>query len=548
MRVEPRLAAVPTEPEKLLAAETKGGAKMSDPAVLLPALNRVLTQFPDYSDGYAIRAGLLCSEGDRAAILADINSALEHRDNSRVEKSAGLFSMRAKIEHLNGNDDDALAELEKSINANPTEANNFVNSGAIAPEKTAGTCTWTEPDMDALVQRFPTDYRPYMLRGLYFGFFTNFNDDLSLQRRALDEFKKAAEANPEAGLPHYFAANAMLKWSLFKQANMSDQQRRDFYRAPLDELDKALTLNPKFLPALIDRANIYFRLNQFQNALSDYNRYLEIDPNAPGALDGRGPAELGLGKVSKAIDDFGKTIRAQKGLDGAEYETRADAYMKNGQWDLAIKDLTAAISHQIGNQVLLINIGQFRALYPEYKPANDEAVARKLNQTFLPNVKYEDFSQRFLQTNNGWSLQPDLYLTRSRAYLGAGDWYDAVIDFRRARNAAPYLSKFIDDERWGEITSSQIGRVYMDMKTFEVNRSESTKVWIKVVQGSGGDLEPYSLGQYELDCSKHQIRVNAIADYEASGEPKASRQGGRWESVIPETLGEIMYNGACRSH
>jgi hypothetical protein len=70
---------------------------------------------------------------------------------------------------------------------------------------------------------------------------------------------------------------------------------------------------------------------------------------------------------------------------------------------LAIKYLTAAISHQIGNQVLLINIGQFRALYPEYKAANDEAVARKFNQTFFSNVKYEDFSQRFLQTNNGWS-------------------------------------------------------------------------------------------------------------------------------------------------
>jgi hypothetical protein len=110
MRVEPRPAVVPTEPEKMLAAETKGGAKWSDPAVLLPVLNRVLTEFPDYSDGYAMRAGLLCSGGDRAAVLADINSALEHRHNSRVEKSAAsLFSMRAKIEHLNGNDDDALS-------------------------------------------------------------------------------------------------------------------------------------------------------------------------------------------------------------------------------------------------------------------------------------------------------------------------------------------------------------------------------------------------------------------------------------------------------
>jgi hypothetical protein len=39
--------------------------------------------------------------------------------------------------------------------------------------------------------------------------------------------------------------------------------------------------------------------------------------------------------------------------------------------------------------VLLSNIKQFRAIYPEYKTASDEAVARKLNQTFFPNMKYE---------------------------------------------------------------------------------------------------------------------------------------------------------------
>src|SRR5262249_14799791 len=74
MRVGPRPTTVPSDPEKMLAAETKSGAKMSDPAVLLPALNRVLARFPDYTDGYAMRAGLLCSGNDRTAILTDINN------------------------------------------------------------------------------------------------------------------------------------------------------------------------------------------------------------------------------------------------------------------------------------------------------------------------------------------------------------------------------------------------------------------------------------------------------------------------------------------
>jgi len=549
MRVEPRPATVPSEPERMLAVETHGGTKMNDPAILLPALNRVLAKFPDYSDGYAMRAGSLCSGSDRAAILADINSALKYVDNSRVKESAAsLLSMRAKIEHLNGNDADALADLENAINANLKGADKFVNSGATAPENTAGTCTWTEPDMDALVQRFPSDYRPYVLRGLYFGFFTNFNDDDTLRKRALDEFRKAAEAKPDSALPHYFAASAILKWSFFNQASMSDQQRQAFYRAPLDELDKALALNTKLSPALSDRASIYLHLNQFQNAITDYNRYLEIDPDNAGALDGRGHAELELGKTREAIDDFGKTIGVQKGSDGAEYETRADAYMKDGQWDLAIKDLTAAISLQTGNQVLLMNIGQFRALYPEYKAASDDAVARKLNQTFFPNIKYEDFAKQFLQTNHGWALDPDIYLKRSSAYLGAGNWHMASVDFRRAEDGAPNFSKMLDDERWGEVAPQQNGRVYIDMKTFDDDRSASAKVWIKQVQGSGDDTGPYSLRQFELNCGMRRIRAISVADYDASGKLTGSHEGERWESVVPQTLGETLYNGVCRTH
>ena len=77
------------------------------------------------------------------------------------------------------------------------------------------------------------------------------------------------------------------------------------------------------------------------------------------------------------------------------YEGRADAYMQTREWDLAIKDLTAAISHQIGGNVFG-NVSQFRAIYPEYGAASDDAIAQKLNQTFYPDIKYEDFSVLFL--------------------------------------------------------------------------------------------------------------------------------------------------------
>jgi hypothetical protein len=53
----------------------------------------------------------------------------------------------------------------------------FTNSGAVKPERTAPICVWSLSDMDALVHHFPSDYRSYLFRGLYFGFFTTWDED-----------------------------------------------------------------------------------------------------------------------------------------------------------------------------------------------------------------------------------------------------------------------------------------------------------------------------------------------------------------------------------
>jgi hypothetical protein len=37
----------------------------------------------------------------------------------------------------------------------------------------------------------------------------------------------------------------------------------------------------------------------------------------------------------------------------------------------------------------------------------------------------------------------------------------------------------------------------------------------------------------------------SFANYDATGNLKGSREGGAWESVIPDTLGETLFNGSC---
>jgi tetratricopeptide (TPR) repeat protein len=555
MRVEP-LPTKKTEltaPDRMLgeAMESAGKAGLS---ALLPALNRIIKMYPDHAVAYVLRLAALCEGNDRAAIVADIDSALKFMGNSRVPKEgfATLPAIKAKLQYANGDYAGAMDSLDRFIRADLAKATEFTNSGDVKPEKTASVCVWTEPDMDALVQRFPNDYRSHMFRGLYFGKFAPL-DDGSL-KPALENLSKAAQLNPKSALPQLFKAMLLGEHFVFykrlRRLGWGDAERDKLNAELVGEYAKALALDPNLLPALKGRANANLNLKQFQQAIVDYDRILSLDPQDRGAYHDRGLAKMGLGRdYYGAISDFSSAIKVQprKLQEHYSYESRADTYMKTRQWDLAIRDLTTAISLQVGGSVLLMNVNQFRAIYPEYKAASDEAITRKLHQTFLPDLTYEGFSERFLtRSAMGSTVIPDLYLKRSDAYLKEGNWHLASIDFRRAINGFPDYADAVD--RWREIGQMGDGRGYIDMKTFDDARNDSIKVWIKQARGASEAVGPYELQRFEINCGARQMRTVSLATYDASGNLVGSREGGRWTSIIPDTVGETLYSGACRAN
>jgi hypothetical protein len=134
----------------------------------------------------------------------------------------------------------------------------------------------------------------------------------------------------------------------------------------------------------------------------------------------------------------------------------------------------------------------------------------------------------------------ETYLKRADVYLKADNWHAAQIDFQRAESISP---DFVD--RWREISPLKNERIFVDLKTFNGERRDAINIWVKQVRGFSDDANPFSIRQFELNCSARQIRAMTISFYDAAGNVLGTGQDGNWESIVPESFGENLYNGAC---
>jgi tetratricopeptide (TPR) repeat protein len=249
----------------------------------------------------------------------------------------------------------------------------------------------------------------------------------------MENLRKATEMNTSSALPQFFSAHILNRAFSIERLGMSDSQRGVLNSTMLNYLNKALTLDPNLLPALVDRAKVHFELKQFQQAIPDYDKILALDPKDSGAYNDRGLAKLQLGDTYEAISDLGKAIENKKRQlqKSSSYENRADAYEDAAMGTRYSRPHDCDFAPDWRDRT----VEQHQAVPrsdPEYKTASDEAIARKLNQTFYPNMKYEDFSKGFLHDKPAWrsTMIPDIYVKRSDAYLQAGNWHRAAVEFR----------------------------------------------------------------------------------------------------------------------
>jgi tetratricopeptide (TPR) repeat protein len=118
-------------------------------------------------------------------------------------------------------------------------------------------------------------------------------------------------------------------------------EKGDFERA-IKDYNKAIELNPEDADAYINRGNAYSGLTQYERALEDYNTVIELNPDYVDAYNNRGNAYAEKGNFERAIEDFDKAIELNP-VYVSTYNNRGIAYAEKGERERAIEDFDKAI-------------------------------------------------------------------------------------------------------------------------------------------------------------------------------------------------------------
>jgi len=424
-------------------------------------LGKIISKYPEYSDAYLLRAtiSLLANNADYSRIQSDIDSAIKfHSSNkyhSAYDSTAEMYALRAKVGVLNNSYDQAISDLETAIKIDPSNTNEVFNTGGIKPEENSNPSALQKNELDALIAKYPDDYRTYMFRGLFYRSFARFDEQYFTP--TLNDLKHAQQLNPSSQLVEYLLGSTYQNGLISTKAAWADISdltgatggyKEKVYVVALQHFQKASELDSGFALAYAGAAESLYDLKRYSEAIPYYDKEIDLDPNNAGAYNDRGLSKTYINDYNGAIKDFSKAIDLKKSKpDSVEssYENRAAAYAKAMNYDSAIQDYGSAIGQKFGSLVLLLSLPQIRAIYPELSNISDQDLLEGLRQKYFSNMSGVDFSDQIKKNTKPYEefILGGLYVARGDVYLSEGNFDKAQNEYVRA--AALGSAYLVDD-------------------------------------------------------------------------------------------------------
>jgi tetratricopeptide (TPR) repeat protein len=244
----------------------------------------------------------------------------------------------------------------------------------------------------------------------------------------------------------------------------------------IDDFTRVIEMNPKYDWGYIDRGVAYQHASQWEKSVDDFSRAIEINPGAFDAYAGRSVSYGVLGQPDKAIADFSTTIQMNPKYSKG-YSNRGLTYANLGDLDKAIADYSKAIE-----------------LEPGYKDAwfNRSIAYGKLNQ----------WDKAIADGLKAIQLDPEnagLYDKVGYFYLGKGDLDHGEEEFRKSLD----LDSRSFDALLGQALISYIKGDKTDAKKY---LDQAKNIESRLNNGINGIIELENMGYFKPSDMKEIVK------------------------------------------
>ncbi|MCX6763726.1 MAG: tetratricopeptide repeat protein, partial [Candidatus Moranbacteria bacterium] len=314
----------------------------------------------------------------------------------------------------------------------------------------------------------------------------------------------------------------------------------------LNYFKEAIKLNPQFAKAYSQVAESLYSLKRYSESIPYYDKVIELEPDNAGAYNDRGLAKTYINDYYSATSDFSDAIRLKKKDQNSlenTYENRANAYIKASNYDRAIEDYSSAIGLKFASTVFIMSLPQIRTLYPELSDISDKDLLEGLRQKYFPNMSSVDFVGNY--KDNSKKIGCDfvfatLYSNRADVYISKGDFKGATREYTRATHCDEKYTSTLD--RWKTISKTSDTEYLVDSQTIDFSQGNVVFLWAEILNTND---KSYSKSNFQINCSEKKIKSLSATNYNSVGNITGNIPAQDWQSVIPETIGEVLYNGMC---
>ncbi len=273
----------------------------------------------------------------------------------------------------------------------------------------------------------------------------------------IEEVKKLYyEGNFEAA---FLIANQIIEKEpakgFFVRGNVYDDLGN--YEQALSDYNQAIALDPKYAAAYNNRGIIYDDLGNYEQALSDYNQAIALDPKDALAYNNRGIIYKDLGNYEQALSDYNQAIALDPKYALA-YNGRGIIYKDLGNYEMALSDYNQAIdldpkdAGAYNNRgTVYDDLGNYEQALSDYNQAIalDPKDAMAYNNRGIIYKDLGNYEQALSDYNQAIALDPKdalAYNGRGNVYKYLGNYDRALSDYTQAialdsKYAAAYWNK-----------------------------------------------------------------------------------------------------------